>query len=442
MFRRQILRHGLKFLDRQETYLPVKPATLQERMLQDSRLSNRERAMLARLFERIAARFHMEFRQRLEYLKSVYDPFDPDVDTVAAKPQAEASTNAENLARSFAELLHDANYAEMPREQIVACAEYQARRDIVVHASLSDYAELRVFYRGIHRVERQIRPWYTPWRTRRITQHVLSRVTLFVRLAKQSEVVFLKLFKNVVAEDLEMLLPYVRIHMKLFDQLKIGSSVIGGLATASWKAWSAAAISPWVALVVGSGFTGACVKGVMGFFSSKARYIHTLTANLYFQNLANNGSLLAHVLDAAEAEQCKELLLAYFLLYIERAHNLTQERLDRRAEDWLANEFQVNVDFDIHEAVQKLVDKRLVVRQESVNSAVETTFPVLKVYDLPSSLRRLDESWDDCFEDELTVSSGGDRLADAHWPPFEASPVTRRMDDDQVKQTAIGSHKP
>ena len=44
--------------------------------------------------------------------------------------------------------------------------------------------------------------------------------------------------------------------------------------------------------------------------------------------------------------------------------------------------------------------------------------PVLKVYDLPSALRRLDEAWEDCFEDGEIPLCGEHRLADAGWPPF------------------------
>ena len=322
--------------------------------------------MLGKLFEMIANRFHMEFRSRLEHVKSVYEPFDPDLDTQALvrQPGFDEAAQRQELASSFEQLLLDANYQEMPRDRIVACTEFQANRNITVRASFDDYADLRVFYRGVRHETRTYRPWHAPWRGKDETVHVFARLALLVRVVKrQPEAVFLKLFKNVVAEDLEMLLPYVRIRMKLFDQLKIGTSVVGGVATASWKFWTAAVLSPWVLLVVGCGFAGACVNGVTNFVASKTRYIQKLTTSLYFQNLANNSSMLAHVIDSAEAEQCKELLLAYFLLYVERNRDFTREQLDRRAEQWLATEFGVTVDFDISAAVQKLVDKELVVQR-------------------------------------------------------------------------------
>jgi hypothetical protein len=105
---------------------------------------------------------------------------------------------------------------------------------------------------------RAVRLWLMPWRRKNEKAHVFSRVALLVRLAERPNgPVFLKLFKNVVAEDLEMLLPFVRIRMRLLDHLKIGSSVAGGVATASWKVLTATILSPWLLLLVMSGFLGA-----------------------------------------------------------------------------------------------------------------------------------------------------------------------------------------
>ena len=133
-------------------------------MLQDPRLSPRERKLLAKLFEMIANRFHMEFRSRLEHVKAVYEPFDPDLDTqaVTRQPGFDETAQRRELARSFEQLLLDANYQEMPRDRIVACTEFQANRNITVRASFDDYADLRVFYRGVRHETRTYRPWTRP----------------------------------------------------------------------------------------------------------------------------------------------------------------------------------------------------------------------------------------------------------------------------------------
>jgi hypothetical protein len=390
---------GLQFLDTPQRFLPLHPATLRDRMLRDPRLSDGERQQLTLLFEMIAARFHFEFRRKLEQLKTLYDRFDADRDTLPLAPAGvDITIQREELSRAFAQLLLDGNYVELSREQVVTCAEYQSQVGLVVQANLSDFAELRVFYRGLRHEERVFRPWMTPWRHQREMVHVLLRVAAFIRLVKQPDgPIILKLFKNVVAEDLETLLPDVRIRMRLLDHVKISSSVAGGIATAAWKAFTAAILSWWVALLVIAGFFAAAVRGMFSFVSSKTRYMQTLASNLYFRSLANNSSVLTYLIDAAEEEECKELLLAYFLLYVERDRDFTQQTLDRRVEQWLKTEFDLEVNFEIADAVQKLHDKQLLFRSPPPHPAAPPGEYLLKVCDLPAALRRLDGVWNGYF---------------------------------------------
>ena len=253
---------------------------------------------------------------------------------------------------------------------------------------------------------------------------------MLVRLAKHPNgPVFLKLFKNVVAEDLEMLLPYVRIRMRLMDHLKIGSSVAGGVATASWKVITATILSPWLLLLVGFGFTVAAIRGVFSFLSSRTKYMQTLSSSLYFQNLANNSSALAHLIDSAEEEQCKELLLAYYVLYAERNRDFTQAQLDQRVEQWLRTEFGLDADFAVPDAVRTLAEKNLLVRRPSPALGSEATDGVLKVYDLPSTLRRLDEVWDGYYSSRGVLPPQEDRLADGDWPAYLSPPAASVVAD-------------
>ncbi len=111
MLRKPAPQLGLQFLDRREHFLPIKPQALHEHMLRDSRLSPQERRHLARLFELIASRAHMEFRSRLEHLKAVYEAFDPDLDTqaVTRQPGFDERLQRHELAASFERHLLVAN---------------------------------------------------------------------------------------------------------------------------------------------------------------------------------------------------------------------------------------------------------------------------------------------------------------------------------------------
>jgi len=93
-----------------------------------------------------------------------------------------------------------------------------------------------------------------------------------------------------------------------------------------------------------------------------------------------------HLLDAAEEEEVKEAVLAYhFLRTAEGA--LTAGELDRRIEDWFAQRWEAEFDFEVADGVRKLRRLRLIDDTEGRLSAVA----------LDEAARRLDETWDDLF---------------------------------------------
>jgi hypothetical protein len=207
----------------------------------------------------------------------------------------------------------------------------------------------------------------------------------------------MKLFKDVVLEDLKMTTPEVRVQMKLLDKLKVGGTVAGGLTAPILKLFTAAIISPVLVLVILAGFIAALFKGVFSFLTSKTKYMQKLSSSLYYQNLANNLSALTRLVDAAEDEEAKELLLAYCLLYAERDRDFTIEELDARVERWLHEKFDLpHVDFEVDDAVRKLVDKDLSTEREDTRPDGSKRI-ILKVHDLPATLKRLDQWWDNYF---------------------------------------------
>jgi hypothetical protein len=414
----------LDFLETRERFLPIQASAILERAVEDTRLSGEERDRFRTLFKMVQARFHFEFLDQVEQLKVLYDAFDPDRDTVPLRdlsPQAREAQFHE-LKERFQALLIEGNYVQLSREQLVACLELPSVLGLAVRVNLDEYKDLEVFYRGLGEDERRARLGFLPWQKRVRKVQVFKRVALLVRTVEKGEdVVYLKLFKNVVLEDVKMIAPRVRIRMQVFDKLKVGSTVVGGLAAPLLKLVMAAAFNTMLFIVVLGGCIGAFMKGVFGFLTSKTKYMQTLSSHLYFQNLANNVSVLTRLVDAAEAEEAKELLLAYFLLYVERNRDYTEEELDRRVEEWLLVEFSLNVDFEVADAVRKLQEKRLMVERPAEGpSAAPGPRRVLKVCDLPTALRRLDESWDNYFSAGSEWQAADDRLADADWPPYPA----------------------
>ena len=406
----------IEFAATRQRFLPFRTATLIEHALRDARLAPREHDRFRMFCDMIASRFHFEFHSKAEQLKRLYDPLDPDTDTLPANP-AEPEPELAELREAFCNLMREGNYVELPRRQILECVELQNYGGLKVEARLDDYLDLAIFYRGVRGRTRSFRRWRRPWRKQTLPCTVLRRAAVFVRTCEQPGRVHLKLFKDIVAEDLEMILPRVRVRMRWVDGLKIASSVAGSLATAAWKALTEALFNPVLFLLMLATFLAAMIRALFAYTTSRSRYMQALSANLYFQNIANNASALACLVDAAETEETKELLLAYFVLYVERDREFTAEELERRVDRWVRDEFAAESDFEARHAIGKLVEMGLAVQRVVPGDAEGTPCRrVLKVYDIPSALRRLDRAWGQFYPYSADGKAEDDRLADGTWP--------------------------
>ena len=430
--------NSIDLLPSRQRFLPFKPAQLLEHALRDPRLAPEEREQFRVLAEQFMTRLHLDFRRQAEQLKALYDPVDPDRDTLPEQPPSavELERQRGELIGAFRRLLTEGHYAELSRRQIAECVELQNFGGLKVEANLDDYEDLAVFYRGAERQDHTVRRWKSAWRKRVKTCTIFRRAAVLVRTTSRSDQVHLKLFKNIVAEDLEMVLPRVRIRMRWVDGLKIGSGLLGSVGTAAWKAFAAAfVLEPVLFMITLGTFLAAAVRAVYSYVTNKSRYMQALSANLYFQNLANNASVITHLLDSAEAEEAKEMLLAYFILYVERERDYTTGELGRRVQQWVHDEFRQEINFDVGEALTKLIRRGLAIerfvsgdrRQWRPDEAEGTAPPpchrVLKVYDLPTALNRLDRAWDRLYPRGTGQPDDVARVADGQWPQAAAPSV-------------------
>jgi hypothetical protein len=442
MFRRS---DKLEFLVPRERFIPVQVPALIERISSDPDLSPKEREQFRQLAHLLQARFHFEFLQAAEKLKELFDPFNPDRDTLLIREVSEVER--ENYFDQFRDLLHDvlikSNYTKLSREELVRCLEAENPWGVRVEVDLSKYKVIDFYYRGVKEFTQPYQLWYlgkpVPRRTRSF-----SRIVVLVRMPPEgrkdsengtpgSDQVLVKLFKDVRLEELKMTSPHIRIRIRFWDKVQIAVSVVATLVTSVVRLVLAAAVNPVLFFSVLSGCAIAAAKAIQNFITCRIRYMERLGANLYSKLLASNVAAISRLFDTAEAEEVKEALLTYYILYKHRDRDLTMEEADRLAETWLAREFGLpHVDFEIDDGLRKLREKDLLVergvpavgvpsgpptsagtrtdlspgdvgltcgetvaagdRSESSRSRV-----ICRVYDLPSALRRLDEWWDNFF---------------------------------------------
>jgi hypothetical protein len=187
----------------------------------------------------------------------------------------------------------------------------------------------------------------------------------------------LKLFQNVPEADLEMLFPNIRVGMRLLDKLMVGvpALVSGGLVITTKMGatllllgsllgfWFGVSSEPvqldktaLLVLLAGIAALGGYLwKQYSNFKNRKLKYTQALTENLYFKLLDNNAGALYRILDDAEESECKESLLAYYFLLAE-GRPMTPADIDRAIESWFAEQWQCKLDFEIDDALGKLLE--------------------------------------------------------------------------------------
>jgi hypothetical protein len=146
-----------------------------------------------------------------------------------------------------------------------------------------------------------------------------------------------------------------------------------------------------IALGAGLGTLGGFLFRQIGKFKNrKIKFMKALAENLYFKNLDNNLGVFHHLIDDAEEEEVKEAILGYYFLQT-AGRPLTRGELDDRIEKWFADQWNCDLDFEIEDALQKLLRLEL----------VELKGDLLTAKPLADAKRQLDNIWDNYFQYDL-----------------------------------------
>lgn len=327
---------------------------------------------LARLIHHV---IRFESDARAERLSETYAPFDPD-------PEADGGLKAvgeEAFLRQAEEVLAAANFRRVTDEELDAALGASSLFPLLPHVDTSSYDILQLYRRGQRDVEETTKSWRTLWNEKVDTVHMWERLVIILRLkpdaldeatartsSMQSGQVYLKLFKNIPQNDVEMVLPNTKLKLRRLDRAMIGGPVLAGIG---WTIFQSLGI---LAAVASGAFAlslddprlkalGGVLLVLAGYLwkthnkvkNTRLRYMQTLSQGLYFLNLANNRSVLHQLLAFARDSDEKEALLAYHIL--ESKGPLNKAALDEAAERWIRNGSGRQSDFDVGGAVQNLL---------------------------------------------------------------------------------------
>ena len=355
---------------------------------------------LARVVEDL---FHHYGHTSARLVESLYAPFDPDTETVPA-PSVPDGEPVERLWDRLASLLESANFHRASDTALLTATDREVLAQLQIDADISALEHVAVFHRGQGTKAVQIRAVRQFLRLKELEIPTYRRVAVLVRTTADPHV-SLKLFKDVPCEDLELLLPTVRVRMKLFDKLKLSGSG-GAAAVSAWKLLRTLyTYTPSVAkllavpfkivllplvLLVGAIYGG---KTFLDYSKIRASYVTVLAEQLYAITMASNRAVISRAATMAGEEDSKEVLVAYAILHHVGRGGLTRDALQARAEAFVWDRYRARVAFDVEDAERKLDDLGLIERASGGR---------LVAISLEDALRQVDRAWDEVYTPPLT----------------------------------------
>jgi hypothetical protein len=411
--------------DRHDQFIPVRKEDLLSTLIKQGDLADPTECELFWRFARTLRTVrHYEYSDTLDRLRDDYYYFNPEVAGHAAADRAKSDDAYENLIRSLDKVLKDANFEELPHED-VAVAHRQRTVPIEIKAEHDDFRAVRFYKRGRH-VEKLELTELFGLRRHEVETEVFDDIVLVVAMKTRAEIgsrrelrllkrrkivpgsVLLKYFRNIACGDLYALFPNARVVMSNFDKAFLGVPAIAGGIPILIKLYATISVLFLVAGIYlgGSGSVAdadmkAALAALMGIVAlggfavrqwlkykhQTLKYHMELTENFYFRNVNNNAGVFDYLIASAEDQETKEAVLAYhFIRKAEVAPTATD--VAGRIETWLARNFAANVDFKIANALETL-DRFGLVRREGEK---------LFVLPLEPAIAQLHQVWNNFFK--------------------------------------------
>ena len=406
-----------------ERFLPLTLAALIERLAAAGLWAPGEDAEARRLFRFLDFWRHQAYVARLMDLQQAYEPFNPDSESVITRTVSGEARIAlqKSLIDQIRSLLTHANFTEVHPSQIEVLSR-GSFYGLDLNLDLSVFDEAAVFYRGsgAHaHIRRNPRRLYLgkeaveypvfkrlcvvfklkPFDVRvaevmaqlkcerRKAERIVRKLRSTLPPGTSSDFVYMKLFKNIPHTDLEMVFPNARIKFKTTDKIAFGvtaSSGLGmGVAGAATKL--AIALTPFGMAGAAVVFGGAAARQVSNFVSKRNKYLMKMAQNLYFHAMADNSGVLTLLADRAAEEDVKEELLLYSVLAKQPANIRDLDEIDAAIERYLKTAFGIDANFDIDEALKRLLDDGIV--QQLPDGTLDTLTP-------KSAAAHIDALWD------------------------------------------------
>ncbi len=383
---------------------------------------------------------HATFYDQLHHLKSHYHYFQPNLEIA---PSLHSDTTPKARHRVLQELdkvMEKANFIVVSEDEMRSEAiEQHNFFRLKVAPPLGQLSYYRLYRRGISE-QVMCKPRFFGLWQKSIKREVYGEVLLvavthdydFFRKINQKRwfnriapifrpgAILLKNFRNIPKGELRMLFPKIKILLSAWDKLTIAIPALFGAIPLIFRVLpsliimiSSLAIADlvykmidaqtWTNLAQGKidqeiQFLIAAISLIvtpLAFLMGQVlkiqhRFLHyrnQLIDNIYYRNISNNSLVFDYLINAAEEQELKEILLAYFFLLAHGPQSL--QKLDQLIEKWIQTHFSINVDFEVDDGLNKLLRYNLVEALEDGRYAAKS---------LPDALIELNKTWNHLFQ--------------------------------------------
>ena len=435
-----------------EAYIPYSRQEIIELCLADGKIAEGDRQNFRDFCNILAAYYHFKLHRCLETLKTNFVPFDPDLDRQKQISDIVESLNLQSeendLIDTFNTILERANYYPISKRTLDQALLEGSVFDLKTEVDFNDFETMICYGRGDVIDTITSKKWWFKKVKKEID--IYRRVVLLIKFKEEQHFkdkpvkhqelnfkpgkIYIYLYKNLSKLDLEFIFPNVKMSMNWKDRLLFGVPAVGAAIPLTLK------IIPQIVLVIGVfiyltlghqpiaelqvkeedvrnitplllailsliiTMGGFAFKQYTNYQNKQIKFQKSITETLFYRSIANNSGVFKYIIDAAEEEECKEIILVYYHLLINNKA-LTPSQLDNCIEAWMEDRFNTKIDFDINKSLKNLEEIQAQITCQENSSYSSKQVSLLKrdnnycqVLPLNEAKQAIDYVWDNIFQ--------------------------------------------
>lgn len=399
----------------------------------------------------LAAYYHFKLHYSLEDLKANFLPFDPDiVDNQSGEGLSkwEFQQKEDDLVTTFESILKRANYHPISQQELKQALLEDSVFDLKTEVDFNDFDRMICYCRGDALEKITLKKWLMKTVEQEI--EIYQRVVLLIKFKEQQHFkdkpvakqelkfqpgkIYLYLYKNLSKLDIEFIFPNIKMTMNWKDRLLLSVPAIGAAIPLTLKVLpqiililgvfiyltfgyqpidklevkeeDVRNIMPLIIAVLSLTLTlgGFAFKQFNNYKNKQIKFQKNVMETLFYRNIANNSSVFHHLIDIAEEEECKEIILVYYHL-LTSSVPLTASELDDRIESWMAEKFDSKIDFNIAKTLSNLAEIKAAIKSRDGNNYAVKQVALVKcdrqnryqVLSLNEAKGLMDYVWDNFF---------------------------------------------